>query len=254
METEILKIDRKGRSKIKDFVTDEAPLTIELDGSELVTLLCSPFDIKELSIGFLYSSGIIKSVEDIEKIVIDKNNSTAYVKLKKKFAAGDMLFKRMYSSGCGRGIIFYNMLDKIPRKKLKKGFDVPAEKIMSLMKLFEKKSTLFKKTGGVHSAGFSSGKEITVFKEDIGRHNALDKIIGEALIKELDFENMIMLTSGRLSSEIMFKIRRTGVCIIVSRGAPTDQAVKLAREWNLTLAGFVRGGRMNVYSAEDRII
>ncbi|MBA3053187.1 formate dehydrogenase accessory sulfurtransferase FdhD [bacterium] len=254
METEILRITGTGRTKIKDIVADEQPLTIDLDGSELVTLLCSPSDIKELSIGFLYSSGIIRAVGDIGKIVIDGNNSTAYVKLKKKIAGGDMLFKRIYSSGCGRGIIFYNMLDKIPRKKLKKDFYISAVKIMSLMKLFEKKSAVFKKTGGVHSAGFSPGKGIAVFKEDIGRHNALDKIIGEALIKNLDFENMIMLTSGRLSSEIMFKIRRTGVSVIVSRGAPTDQAVKLAREWDLTLAGFVRGGRMNVYSAEERII
>ena len=254
METEILRIDGRGRKKIKDVVAGEEPLTINLDGRELVTLLCSPSDIKELSIGFLYSSGIIKSVEDIKNIVIDRHNRTSYIKLKKKFNDGGILFKRMYSSGCGRGVIFYNQMDKIPRKKFKSDFKISAEKIMKLMKLFEIMSSAFRKTGGVHSAGFSGGEKIPVFKEDIGRHNAIDKIIGEALIKKMDFKNMIMLTSGRISSEIMFKIEKTGTAVIVSRGAPTDQAVKLARKRNLTLAGFVRGGRMNVYSAESRII
>jgi len=254
MQTEILRIDGRGRTRMKDAVAGEAPLTINLDGRELVTLLCTPEYLKELSIGFLYSSGIIKSTDEVKKIIIDGRNRTSFVKLAKKFSGRDILFKRIYTSGCGRGVIFYNPMDKISRKKLKGDFKIGAEKLMEMMKLFEKKSAAFRKTGGVHSAGFGDGNEIIVFKEDIGRHNALDKIIGEALIKKLNFENLIMLTSGRITSEIMFKIDKTGTAVIVSRGAPTDQAVKLAKERNLTLAGFVRGRRMNVYSAENRIV
>lgn len=254
MQTEILRIDRDGRKKLRDTVTDEVPLTITLNGKELLTLLCSPSSLKELSTGFLYTSGIIKSINDIKSVVIDKRNMTSFVELKRKFSDEELVFKRLYTPGCGRGVFFYSVLDKIPRKKLGKDFKMSAEKIMKLMNVFEKKSSAFKDTGGVHSAGFGNGKKILIFKEDIGRHNALDKVVGEALMKNLDMEKLIVLTSGRISSDIMFKVRRTGVCIIVSRGAPTDQSVKLAREWNLTLAGFARGKRMNVYSAESRIL
>ncbi len=254
MKTGILRINGNGRKKITATVTDEIPLTLELDGKELLTLLCSPGDTKELSVGFLYSSGIIKSMDDIRKIVIDRRNKTSFIELREKYSYGDLPFKRMYSSGCGRGIIFYNVLDKVPRGKLKSGFKISAGKITEIMSMFEKKSSAFRETGGVHSAGLSDGKKILVFKEDIGRHNAVDKAVGGALMKELNFGNMFMLTSGRISSEIMFKLGRTGIPLVVSRGAPTDQAVKLAKELNLTLAGFVRGKRMNIYSSGGRIV
>jgi len=229
MRTDILRINSDGRKKLRDTVADEVPLTITLNGKELLTLLCSPSSLKELSAGFLYTSGIIKSINDIKSVVIDKRNMTSFVKIKKNDG-------------------------RILKKKFSRDFKISAGKIMKLMNVFEKKSSAFKDTGGVHSAGFTDGKKILIFKEDIGRHNALDKAIGEALMKKLNMEKLVVLTSGRISSEIMFKVRRTGVCIIVSRGAPTDQSVKLAKKWDLTLAGFVRGKRMNVYSSETRIL
>jgi len=229
MQTDILRINRDGRKKLRDTVTDEVSLTINLNGKELLTLLCSPSSLKELTAGFLYKAGIIKSINDIKSVVIDKRNMTSFVKIKKNDG-------------------------RMPKKKNSKDFKMSAEKIMKLMNVFEKKSSAFKNTGGVHSAGFTDGKKILIFKEDIGRHNALDKVVGAALMKKLNMEKLVVFTSGRISSEIMFKVRKTGVCIIVSRGAPTDRAVKLAKEWNLTLAGFARGKRMNVYSAETRIL
>ena len=108
--------------------------------------------------------------------------------------------------------------------------------------------------GGVHSATLSDAEDIVVFKEDIGRHNAIDKVIGEALMKNLDMSDLIVLTSGRITSEIVFKVQKMASAFLISRSAPTDQAIKAATAGNLTLVGFVRGERMNVYTASERVI
>ncbi len=113
---------------------------------------------------------------------------------------------------------------------------------------------MYSKTGGVHSAALASENEIFIFKEDIGRHNAIDKVIGEGLKKECVFESKIMISSGRISSEVLFKVQKARIPLLVSQSAPTNQAVKLARDMEITLVGFARGNRMNVYSKEERII
>ena len=215
--------------------------------------MCSPDDLKELCIGFLYSSRLIKSIDDIKNIIIDRQNWNANIELDKKREDGDLIFKRLYTSGCGKGTIFYNALDRIHKIKIISDTKISSEKIVALMERFQKSSTGFKETGGVHSAALSNGDDILVFKEDIGRHNALDKVIGKALIKNLKIEDSIILTSGRISSEIISKAESIKASFLISRSAPTDQAIKLAKELNLTLIGFVRGKRMNVYAANERV-
>lgn len=254
MELDVLRIDKGRKENLRDVVTDEIPLTIELEGKEFVTLLCSPDNLKELSLGFLYSTGLIRSMNDIENIVIDNQNLISHMELKNKDTLSELVFKRLYTSGCGKGVFFYNALD-LMRRKVKTGDSkIPAGKITELMKTFQKSSLAFRKTGGVHSAALSDGEDIVVFKEDIGRHNALDKVIGEALMKNLDMKGFIVLTSGRITSEIVFKVQKMGSALLISRSAPTDQAIKVAGSGNLTLVGFVRGERMNVYTARERVI
>lgn len=254
METGLLKIDKGRRENIKDIVTDEIPLTIYLNDDELLTLLCSPDSLKELSIGFFFSSGLIKSIDDVESVVIDKKRLSSYVALRNKEISSEFTFKRLYTPGCGKGVIFYNVLDYMNRAEIKSDLKISSEKIAKLMRFFDKASVSFKETGGVHSAAFTDGEDILVFKEDIGRHNAIDKIIGEAVMKRLDMKKLIVLTSGRISSEIVQKIAKIQSPILISRSAPTDQAVKSADKINLTLIGFVRGQRMNVYTKDERII
>ena len=254
MKVDVVRIDRGARQNLADEVTDEVPLTIYLGDRELVTLLCSPASLKELAVGFLYSAGVVSSADDIENIVIDKSRWAASVSLKDKDAPAELIFKRLYSSGCGKGVLFYNALDLMHRKVLASDATISADKISELMRSFERKSESFKKTGGVHSAAFSDGKSILIFNDDIGRHNALDKIIGEALMKKLNMQDLIVLTSGRISIDVMFKVQKIGAPFVISRSAPTDQAVKLASASNITLVGFARGRRMNVYSGEQRIL
>ena len=254
MKTDIIRIDKGTRKEIKDLVTDEIPLTIYLNGEELLTLLCSPENLEELSAGFLYSSGLIKSIKEIKEITLDMQRYISYVELHKKNIESRLAFKRMYTSGCGRGVIFYNALDTIHKKKITNNSKISSEKIIRLMTNFGKKSVAFRETGGVHSAALSDGEKILVFKEDIGRHNALDKVIGEALLKGLNPECLIVLISGRISSEILSKAERIRATFLISRSAPTDQAIKLAKKLDLTLVGFVRGNRMNIYSGEKRVV
>ncbi len=122
------------------------------------------------------------------------------------------------------------------------------------MEEFRKHSEIHRQTGGVHAAALADHTGMLVFREDIGRHNAVDKVIGAYLVQGSSFHDKLLLTSGRLSSEILQKAEACCLPIVVSRGAPTDRSVALARERNITLIGFARGRRMNIYSAEQRIM
>jgi len=138
--------------------------------------------------------------------------------------------------------------------KIKSDLRISHKKIFQVMEKFQEASTSFKRTGGVHSAALSNGDFLQIFREDIGRYNALDKVIGKALFNSFKLEELIMLTSGRLSSGVVLKIIRCGIPLLISRAAATDRAIKIARERNLTLVGFVRGKRMNVYTGKERIV
>ncbi|MFC1485683.1 formate dehydrogenase accessory sulfurtransferase FdhD [Candidatus Latescibacterota bacterium] len=254
LDVDILKIDAVGRRQVSDVVTDESLLTIYLNGRELLTLLCTFTQVKELCAGFLYSAGLIHAMDDIDHIFIDDEKMTAHIGLKNEDLDTDAFFRRVYTSGCGKGILFFNALDIAHQTVIQSDFTIAAESILEVMKLFNKTSDTFKKTGGVHSAALSDGVSLLAFAEDIGRHNCIDKIIGMALYRTIAMERLIVLTSGRVTSEIMFKLQKMKSPVIVSRSAPTDLSVKLSRKWYATLVGFARGRRMNVYSAPERIL
>ncbi len=250
---EITVVRDRTRSAKSDWITEEIPLTIDLNGKELVTLLASPRDLPELVYGFLFTSGFIKYGSDIKGVTIDRQRWRSTVTADAPAFIEELHHKRMYTSGCGRGTIYYNALDLLQRARIESGVTVAGEKIMALMQKFQKSSLEFKNTGGVHSAALCDQEDFIILMDDIGRHNAIDKVIGKALTNSVDFEDKIILTSGRISSEIVLKLSRCRIPVIASAGAPTNQAVKLARDMNITLAGFVRGRRMNLYSAEGRI-
>lgn len=235
-----------------DAVTEEVPLTIEVNGAELATLLCSPRDLKNLVIGFLFTSGFIEDEAQVTSLTIDEERWKAYVKTAMTFPP-EVLFKRIYTSGCGKGILFHSPMDLMQRIRIPDGFTVDAVMIPALMREFLTSSGEYRQTGGVHSCALVNRGEM-IIRDDIGRHNALDKVIGEGLHKRMDLKDYMIFTSGRISSEIISKALRSGAPLLASAGAPTNQAVKLARDANLSLLGFVRGKRMNIYSGEHRIL
>ncbi len=249
----ITKIRGDVREAAEDVVVQEVPFTLNLGELELVTLLCSPFDLEDLVRGFLFTSGFIKDLSQIKRMTIDSQRWSCYIEMTNT-EVDNLMFKRLYTSGCGRGTLFYNAVDIMHRSKIISEFAINSAAVGKLMLAFQKRSEVYLKTGGAHSAALAGENGILAFREDIGRHNAIDKVIGYALSQNKAFEDKILITSGRISSEVVFKVKKCGMPIIISRAAATNQAVRLAREMNLTLVGFARGSRMNVYSAEERIV
>ena len=253
MESFVIKSVHRGIIEEKaDWITEEVPLTIEVNGREMATLLCSPNDMKSLVVGFLYTSGFIEEASAITSLVVDSERWKAYVDAVVNFPP-EVIFKRIYTSGCGKGVIFHSPMDLMQRIRIPDGFAIDGEKIAELMRKFLTGSGEYRQTGGVHSSALV-GEDGMILMDDLGRHNAVDKVIGEGLLKRVGFGDKMLLTSGRISSEIVSKVLRCRAPVIASSGAPTNQAVKLARDANLTVLGFIRGKRMNVYSGEQRII
>ncbi|UCG67659.1 MAG: formate dehydrogenase accessory sulfurtransferase FdhD [Deltaproteobacteria bacterium] len=251
----IQRVTKEGKNDTEDLVTRELPLTIILNNQELVTLLCSPTDLKYLAIGFLSSEGLVKSKDEIKKITIDDQRGVVRVETEEdKDFASELVFKRFITSGCGRGASFYSAADVQGQRKIESQMRISAPEILALVKELQNRSKVYRTTGGVHSAGLCDSTSILVFAEDIGRHNAIDKIFGQSLLEGIPTEDRAIITSGRISSEILLKVAKRNIPVIMSRSAPTDLGVRLADELGITLIGFVRGKRMNVYSHEWRIV
>ncbi len=251
----ILRITEESRSNIDDVVVREFPLTIILNNEELVTLLCSPRDLNYLAVGFLFSEGLLESKGEIKKITVDDQKGVVRVETDKDRAlANNLIFKRLITSGCGRGASFYSAADVQNQAKIESRIKISARQVLSLMRDFQHQSQIYRTTGGVHGAALCDTQSILVFSEDIGRHNAIDKIFGECLLKDIPTDERLVITSGRISSEILLKVARRNIPIIISKSAPTDLGVKLANDLGITLLGFVRGKRMNTYTNEWRIL
>jgi FdhD protein len=244
----IKRIRESSIEEIEDWVIEETPLTIVVNGQELVTVVCTPEKEELLAIGFLGSEGIVGKIEDIRDYSVDGKTRTVTITLNGITIDDKILSRRrLVTSGCGRGISFYTYEDALKSTEITQRIEISPERAFTLMKQFQRQSSLFLRTGGAHSAALAK-EDILLFAEDIGRHNAVDKIIGEALVKRVSFGDKILLSSGRISSEVILKAAKIGIPAIISRSAPTSIAINIARELNMTLMGFVRGKKANIYS------
>jgi len=253
-ELKIVRIAEKERETKTDVVIREFPLTIFLNNQELVTLLCTPENLENLAVGFLFSEGILQNKEEVQKLTLDQEKGVAWVETTKdKDFVGKLRLKRLITSGCGKGATFHNVVDATTCKKVESKLKISSRQILHLVSDMQRQSKLYRATGGVHNAALADSKNILLFREDIGRHNAIDKILGECFLKGLSTDDKIMFTSGRVSSEILVKIAKSGVPMIVSISAPTNLAVKLAHKLNITLIGFARGKRLNIYTHDGRV-
>jgi len=250
----VLRVSDEGRNETEDLIVREFPLTISFNNQELVTMLCSPTNLKYLAVGFLFSEGLLKDKEEIKKVILDDQRGMVWVETKDdRTVDSELLSKRIVTSGCGRGASFYSAVDLQGQAKVESRLEVSPGEIFALVNQFQHYSELYKSTHGVHSAALCDTKSVLLFSEDIGRHNAIDKVFGECILKDVPITDRIMIISGRISSEMLLKVARRGIPVLVSISAPTNLGVRMANDLDVTLVGFARRKTMNVYSGSWRI-
>ena len=238
-----------------DFVVNETPLTIMLNKQELATIVCSPYAQKELVVGFLAGEGLIKKIPDITDYFHREKQEVVWVETEDSDTAMENFMGRNFGSCCGKSrptLYFRNDSEQL--RPLYGNARFSASELQELIRQLDDGSDTFRMTGGVHSAALADNERILIKYEDIGRHNALDRVLGHTIINGIATEDKAVLLSGRISSEMLIKAARIGTPVIVSRSAPTGLAIDLAEELNITTVGFVRGNSMNVYSHPERIV
>jgi FdhD protein len=234
------------RRKEKVAIPGELPLTIFVNGQEVATVLCTPASLTQLVLGFLYLEGIIADRQEVGSLRVCEDEPIADVRLlKNDFNAPS---RRTITSGCGSGSSFDAQSPPVVSDLM-----VTSDEILALMRQLYQQQALFQEVGGIHSSALADREKILVSAEDIGRHNTLDKIMGECLLRGLSTRDKIVLTTGRISSEMVLKAARMQVPIIVSRGTPTERAVRLGRELRTTVVGYARSDRLSVFSSDERI-
>lgn len=238
----------------ESLVAAEIPLTFVVNGHETATLMCTPSHLKAFTWGFLFTSGMIQSKEDVLDWDCDKKKWRVDVRVK-NFTDPELLGQRVYTSGCGKGVMYTSAMELALRRPIQSRVKINGQVIIAAMGWLARCSDLHKKTGGVHSAAISINNAMPEFHiDDIGRHNAVDKVIGTLLMEETDTDNLMLLSTGRISSEILHKARRLSIPVLASRGAPTHQSVLLARDMGMTIVGFVRPSNFAVFTHPERIV
>lgn len=255
--SEILIVRVKGgrEEELTDQVASETAFTLYVNGNVLVSLLCSPIELDAMAIGFMLSEGILTDRDALLSTKVDEASSSVYVELKDLPENWESLFhKKTITSGCGQGVTFTDASSLRPLALDRKPLRISSSSIKELLRKFRDMSELYVKTGGVHSAAFCDGQDILLFAEDIGRHNAVDKLIGKAFMRGLIMTDKILLSSGRISGEIMTKVVRNQIPLLISRTAPTCMSITYAEDNGVTLIGFARGDRMNIYTHPNKIL
>lgn len=238
----------------EDSIVNETPVTLMINGEEFATVVCSPVQLEELVIGFLAAEGLIRSYNEIRKLIVNESQGFINIEIKnfKGAEAADMT-KRFIGSCCGKSRQFYFKNDVKTARTIMHSPEVTIKQCMKLMSGLKNASKTFDKTGGVHNAALCLPDSIIETATDIGRHNTLDKLYGHMLKNNLRGQDYIVAFSGRISSEVILKVSKMGIGILLSKSAPTDLALKLADDLNITAAGFIRNQKMNIYTHPERL-
>ncbi len=227
----------------------EFPLLLNVNGREIATLIASPHDLRFLVVGFLRLQGFVEKVEDFHLLSVCNDFGTAKVEIRGELPER---LKPVLTSGCGTGVTF-----TLPRALKEREGAPPARRfpptaVFAMMDDLARKAEGYRSHGGIHSAAVGDGS-IVLYAEDLGRHNTLDRIAGEALLKRVDLAGSMLVTSGRVSTEMVAKCALLGIELIASRTSPTDMAVRMADEAGITLIGYVRAGRFELYTHPERL-
>jgi FdhD protein len=250
----IIRIGLKKRTRVEqeDLVAIDKPISLFVDGKHFVTLFASPKNIRELVVGHLLGEGVISSLDDIERVSV--RGVKVDVRTKAGIRPETTKFLRVVPTACGASDDVLELLGKSNVSKLKSAEKFRAENISNVFKSLHLSSKVFRQTGGTHAAALCSRKgELWFYMEDVGRHNAVDKVIGRGLLEGVDFSRSFLISTGRLSADIVIKCARAGIPLVASKAAPLESGILAAEMTGLTLVGFVRGPRLNVYIHPERV-
>lgn len=229
-------------------VIDESQVCLFVNGVELATFMCLPVDVHELALGFLRLEGLIDGLADVRSWRVAEGGSCVDVWLNKTVP---LPARAITTSGCGGGVTFDDLTRR--REPLPSSLTTTPEAITGLMREMQHAATLYRAVRGVHTSALSDGRSLVFVAQDVGRHNTLDRLCGRAMLAGLDTRDAMLLTSGRISSEMIGKAASMGAPIVVSRTSPTSISVALGRAWNVAVIGYCRGEVFRVYSAPERV-
>ncbi len=234
-------------------VVEEGVITLYVNGAEWAALMATPREQAKLALGFLHNEGVIASLGDLRVVTLNEPGTCVDVWLNR---ATDVLptGRRILTSGCGGGLTFADLSQSLPPLPLEPPLTATPQHLAQLMHDLQSPEGLHAQAGGTHTAGLADEAGLLEICEDIGRHNAVDKVCGGCLQRGVETRGRLLLTTGRISSDMLRKAARMGCPIVVSRTSPTSLAVQLAQTWNITLVGYVRGNALSVYTHPRRIV
>lgn len=240
---------------LADTVVREARIELNINqGQTRLAMLCLPRDLDLLAIGFLIGEGALRSMNDLRNVIVDSSGKEVLVEGDFDAHALDMLSRRWtWGSGCGSGGTSRD-LDRPAYQRVAEGTPVRPQDILNVFREFQSQQELWRSTGGVHACGLACQERLLAVTEDVGRHNAFDKLIGLCATQGFSLDDKYVITTGRLSAEIVSKAVANRVSTLASRCAATGLAIELAHRFGMTLVGFVRGERLNVYTGYHRIV
>ena len=251
----VFRLTEQGLKEQDRPIIREVPLTIYLNDHEIVTLLCLGDHLKSLAIGFLKSEGLISRIDDLKSVFVDEANRLVRVEVEEDTGLAEKLFqRRTVTSGCGKGTTFYNALDTLITEPMDSPLKISVDQVFHLMHRLVEASELYKITGGTHNSALATVEDLVLFRTDIGRHNAVDKIYGECFLNNIFLKDKVLVTTGRITSEILIKTGRMGIPVLISRSAATSLAISLAEQIGVALIGYVRGKNLVVYTGRERVI
>lgn len=228
----------------------ETPVSLTVNGEVWITFMCTPVNLEALAVGFLYNEGIIEKMDEVVDARVCEHGDNVDVWLTHEVTQPTS-WRR--TSGCTGGVTAVDLLAKSDISLNGNHLKVQPDAIMNLVEMLFEAQSLYRETGGVHTSALSDGGKILISAEDIGRHNTLDKIAGLCLMKNIWPETRVLITTGRISSEMLQKAARLNAPILISRTSPSSLSIEMAERYGITLIGYARKHRFNVYSSGQRV-
>jgi len=228
----------------------ETPVSLTVNGEVWLSFMCTPIQLEELAVGFLYNEGVIKSMEEVADVRVCEHGDNVDVWLNRSV---EQPTNWRRTSGCTGGVTAVDLLAKPNVNLAENRFKVQPEAIMDMVEKLFSAQGLYRDTGGVHTSALSDGEKVLLAADDIGRHNTLDKIAGMCLMQNVFPEHRILITTGRISSEMLQKAAQINAPILISRTSSSSLSIEMAERYGITLIGYARKHRFNVYSNGERV-